>query len=114
MHNQLCPVAAVLKYMVEKGLSKGPLFVFKDRKLLIHKWFVRAICEVLATAGIDTSKYCSHSFWIWFATTAAEWGIQDTLIRMMGRWESSVYLLYICTPGDKICVVAKTLLGDHQ
>ena len=111
-HSTICPVAATLKYMVERGLSKGPLFMFEDGRLLTRERFVSAVREALATTGVDTAKYCGHSFRIGAATTAAEQGIQDSLIRTMGRWESSAYLLYIRTPRDSICAVAKTLLGS--
>jgi len=113
-HSPICPVAGVLKYMVEKSFSKGSLFIFKDGRPLTHEQFVTAVRKALATAGVDTSKYCAHRFRIGAATTVAEWGIQDSLIRTMGRWESSAYLLYIRTPREKICAVAKTLLGDHK
>jgi len=114
MHSMICPVVAVLKYMVDKGFSEGPLFVFEDGRPLTHERFVTAVRKALATAGVDTSKYCGHSFQIGAATTVAERGVQDSLIRTMGRWERSAYLLYIRTPRDKICAVAKTLLGDHK
>ena len=71
-----------------------------------------AVHESLASTGIDTAEYCGHSFGIGAATTAAEWGIQDSFIRTIGRWESLAYLLYIRTPRDTICSVAKTLLGN--
>ena len=70
--------------------------------------------KALSAAGVDTSKYAGHSFHIGAATTAAKLGVQDSLIRTMGRWESSVYLLYIRTPRKKICSVAKTLLKDRR
>ena len=109
----ICPVVATLKYMVERDLSKGPLFRFENGRVLTRERFVTAVREALTTKGVDSSKYCGHSFRIGAATTAAKRGIQDSLIRTMGRWESSAYLLYIRTPRDAICSVAKTLLGGH-
>ena len=111
---QICPVSAILKYLVERGSTPGPLFTFRDGKFLTRERFVLAVREALATAGVDTSKYAGHSFRIGAATTAAKRGIQDSLIKTMGRWESSAYLLYIRTPRDTICSVAKTLLSDRQ
>ena len=113
-HDQICPVAATLRYMVERGFAKGPLFVFEDGRLLTRERFVMAVRESLATAGVVSSDYCGHSFRIGAATTAAERGVQDSLIRTLGRWESSAYLLYIRTPKDAICAVARTLLGDRH
>lgn len=111
-HSQICPVAATLKYVVKRGVSKGPLFIFADGRFLTRERFVAAVREALASSGVDSSKYCGHSFRIGAATTAAEQGIQDSLIRTLGRWQSSAYLLYIRTPRDAICAVAKTLIGD--
>jgi len=80
----------MLKYVVEKGLSKGSLFVFEDERPLTCEQFVTAVRKVLATTGVDMSKYCGNIFRIGVATMAAEQGIQDSLIRTIGRWESSV------------------------
>ena len=99
---------------MERGLAEGPLFVFENGRLLTRERFVAAVRESLASAGVDTAKYSGHSFRIGAATTAAERGIQDSLIRTMGRWESSAYLLYIRTARDAICSVAKTLLGNRH
>ena len=50
--------------------------------------------SVLAAANIDMSQYCGHSFRIGAATTAARAGVEDSLIKTMGRWESVAYLRY--------------------
>ena len=78
-HNQICPVAATLRYMVERGLAEGPLFVFENGRLLTRERFVAAVRESLASAGVDTAKYSGHSFRIGAATTAAERGITPGL-----------------------------------
>lgn len=110
---EICPVSAILRYLVERGSAPGPLFTFRDGRFLTRERFVLAVREALAAAGVDTSKYSGHSFRIGAATTAAERGVQDSLIKTMGRWESSAYLLYIRTPKDTLCSVAKTLLSDR-
>ena len=76
--------------------------------------FVSAVHKAVSAAGVDTLKYAGHNFHIGAATTAAKLGIQDYLIRTMGQWENSTYLLYIRTPREKMCSVAKTLLKDWQ
>ena len=59
--------------------------------------------------GIDDKKYSGHSFRIVAATTAACRGIQDSLIKTMGRWESVAYQLYVHTPREQLVAVASTL-----
>ena len=68
--------------------------------------------EVLQKVGIDCSKYSGHSFRVGAATTAAAVGIQDSLIKTMGRWESVAYQLYVRTPWDQLTAVAGMLAGS--
>ena len=58
----------------------------------------------LGSSGVDASKYSGHSFQIGAATTAALVGIEDSLIKTLGRWESAAYfkLLYIRVPRDRL------------
>lgn len=69
----------------------------------------RGVREAQQTVGIDTSKYAGNSFRIEVASTAARNGVQDLLIKTMGRWESSAYMLYIRTSRETSCTVAGTL-----
>ena len=98
----LCPVAAVLDYMKVRGPCPGPLFVFTDGRVLTRQRFVDAVRSALETAGIDQSKYCSHSFRIGAASTAAAKGIKDCVIKTLGRWESLAYLQYIRLPREQL------------
>ena len=88
--------------------------MFEDERLLTWERFVMVVHESLESVGVVLLDYCGHSFQIGAATMAAERGVQDSLIRMFRRWESSAYLLYIRTPKDAICAVARTLLGDRH
>ena len=109
----ICPVAAVLSYLVKRGRTPGPLFTFANGDYLSRDRFVKAVRNAIAASGVDASQFAGHSFRIGAATTAASSGIQDSLIRTMGRWESSAYTLYIRTPRDKISAVAATLVGPR-
>ena len=81
----LCPVAAVLSYMVARGNSSGPLFTWEDNRFLTRDHFVRGVRAALSEAGYVAKDYAGHSFRIGAATTAAEHGVQDLLIKTLGR-----------------------------
>jgi hypothetical protein len=99
----LCPVAAILSYMVWRGHGAGPFFTFSDGRYLTRDRFVRAVRCALQRAGVDPTRYAGHSFRIGAAMTAAQrgclnpssrhWGIgttygvhTDTTGSCQGRW----------------------------
>ena len=107
----LCPVAAVLAYIALRGPGEGPLFRFQDGCSLTRQHHVAKLREVLQEVGLHPEKYAGHSFRIGAATMAAACGVQDSLIKTMGRWESIAYQLYVRTPQEQLAAVAATLAG---
>lgn len=105
----LCPVASVLAYMVQRTNRPGPMFMFKNGLFLTRTRFVTALRSALRESGIEAGKYAGHSFRIGAATTAAQCGLQDSLIQTLGRWRSSAYTLYIQTPPSTLIAVSRTL-----
>lgn len=105
----LCPVAAILNYMVARGSAAGPLFVWDDGKYPTRARFVASIRAALTEAGYVAKDYAGHSFRIGAATTAAPRGIQDSLFKTLGRWESSAYTRYVRIPPAVLQGVAKIL-----
>ena len=65
----------------------------------------------LDCAGLNSSAYAGHSFRIGAATTASKRGIPDATIKMLGRWESSAYTLYVRTPRESLAPIAGVLVG---
>ena len=108
----VCPVAAVLAYMVIRGPAPGPFFRFEDGKYLTRGCFVAAVRAALKQSSIDDSKYSCHSFRIGAATTAARahQGLSDSLIITLGCWESSAYTIYIRTQREALCNVSGLLV----
>ena len=106
----LCPVSAVLNYMVARGSSPGPLFTWDDGRYLTRESFVARVRSALSTAGYRGTDYAGHSFQIGAATTASRCGVQDSLIKTLERWESAAYTRYIRTAPEVLCKVSKTLL----
>ena len=103
---ELCQVAAILGCMVQRGPQTGPFFIFRDGRGLTREQFVSATRSTLTTAGFKAEHYAGHSFRIGAATTTAQKGIQDSLIKTLGRWESEAYTIYIRTPQEVLQGVA--------
>lgn len=111
---ELCPVAAVLGFMAARGGSKGPLFMWKDGQFLTRDKFVKCMRAALEEAGYPASKYAGHSFRIGAATTAGRCGIPESLIKTLGRWESTAYMCYMRTSPETLRAVARTLVAPSK
>ena len=70
---------------------------------------VKKLREALGSTGMDVSGYSGHSFRIGAATTAAAVGIEDSMIKTLGRWESTAYLLYVRVSRDRLASVSRRL-----
>ena len=93
--NDLCPIAAMLPYLVIRAERKGKNAVTREDLVDRSRY-------VLKEAGIDCSRYSGHSFRIGAATTAAARGISETL----GRWARDSFTRYIRIPRDELAVVS--------
>lgn len=80
----------------------GPFFRFEDRAPLTCMKFLDKVKEALSQAGVDCTAYSRHSFRTGTATTAAKRGISDATIKMLGRWKSSAYQVYIKTQREQL------------
>ena len=112
--SDVCPVTAMVGYLVQRGSVLGPLFRFADGRMLTRKWFIAAVGRALVGAGIDPSRYAGHSFRVGVATTAALRGLQDSLIKTLGRWESSAYMNPQVHTGVCLPVADSTVTGDSR
>ena len=111
--NDLCPVAAILAYLALRGNIQGPLFRFQNGSALTKDHFITAVREVLQTTGIEANSYSGHSFRIGAATTAASMGVEDSMIKALGRWNSNAFQAYIRIPRDRLAAVTATLSHNH-
>ena len=107
--NEICPVAAVLAFMAKRGSKEGLLFKFEDGRMLTRDRFVSHVRAALTSAGVDPAPYSGHSFRIGAATAAGSSGLSPVMIKMLGRWESSAYLLYIKTPRHLLAEVSSKI-----
>ena len=109
--NKLCPVGAMPAYLGNRGKTGGPLFCLQEGKPLTRPRFVQETQKALRSRGISADGYTGHSFRSGAATTAAARGLGEATIKMLGRWSSAAYQVYIKTPRDHLALVAP-LLAD--
>ena len=108
--SSLCPVQALWQYLAVRGPAPGPLFIQASGVPLTRSLLVKRLQEALESAGIDASAYNGHNFRIGAATTAAQRGIEDSLIQTLGRWKSAAYLAYIKVPREQLAAISPQLV----
>lgn len=107
----LCPVSALLAYMVWRGKGEGPLFLQKGGQPLTRSHLVAHLRRALSEAGFDPEKCAGHSFRIGAATTAAACGVPVDVVKTLGRWKSQAYQLYIRIPDSQLSAISNSLAG---
>ena len=112
MGTELCPVSALLAYLAMRGKDPGPLFKLMDGRFLTKDVFIAHVRSALSTLGYDSQSYAGHSFRIGATTTAAVKGIEESVIRMLGRWESSAYQLYVRASHQTLASISRKLVNS--
>ena len=108
----LCPVAALLAYLVVRGNGDGPLFLSRGQPLT-RVQLVSELRKALTLAGEKPEKYAGHSFRIGVATMAVACGIPVDVIKTLGRWKSQAYQLYIRIPETQFALISRSLAGTQ-
>lgn len=101
----LCPIAALLSYLAIRGHYPGALFTLKNGSPLTKQKLETMLRTTLQTAGIDPSFYNGHSF-RGAATMAAAAGVQDAIIKQLGRWLSEAYQEYVKIPRQQLANIS--------
>ncbi len=63
---------------------------------------------------MDDKLYSGHSFRRGAATMAAKRGMDDSVIKMLGRWKSSAFQLYVRTLRVQLAAISKTLSDGRE
>ena len=90
-----CPAKILLQFLSARGDSQGALFIQDDGSPVSRSWFSAQLSSAIKLCGLNPSVYKGHSFRIGAASHAAERGMSDTQIRILGRWKSNAFLKYI-------------------
>ncbi|XP_070532958.1 uncharacterized protein [Ptychodera flava] len=87
-----------------------PVFQFADGTWLTRQRLTHYLRKLLVHSGIESAElYTTHSFRSGAATTAAEAGLPDWLIKTLGRWRSDAYQVYIKTAKETLDSVPRVL-----
>ena len=90
----LCPVSAIQQYFLLAQLCPWPLFYFQPGVLLTRSSGTKLLRDSARSAGLPYRSLKGHSFCI----GATIHCFPDFLIKVLGRWSSDCYQLYIRTP----------------
>ena len=90
-----CPVQILLDYLSFRGSGPGALFVHSDGYPVARTWFCSQLSSAIKFCGLNPSLYKGHSFRIGAASHAADRGMSDAQIRILGRWKSNAFHKYI-------------------
>ena len=110
-YHDICPVSALLDYLVQRGQDWGALFTYSDRSSLSCQKLVSEVHSALAMKGLDGNGFTGHSFRIGAATTAKAKGVSDSTVKTLGRWRSDAFQLYIRLPGPDLATVSSQLVS---
>lgn len=91
----ICPVLILRKYLSKRPSVNGNFLVHINGVPLTKFQFSAVFKRCLAILGLAQFKFSSHSFRIGAATEAARLGLDVSLIKRLGRWDSHRFGLYI-------------------
>ena len=108
-NSSICPVSAMTNYLAVRPPVPGPFFVFENGTPPLRDRFVKEIKQALKVAELDETAYSGHSFRIGAATSAARARVPAFLIKLLGRWESEAYQLYVRTPRETLATISSMI-----
>ena len=100
----LLPVSKMSNYLKIRlaagATTNSPLFLDSQfsSSPLTRNSFISLLKQTLTAAGYVDTHFSGHSFRIGACTSGAAAGVQDHLLKVLGRWTSSCYSRYIRTP----------------
>jgi hypothetical protein len=80
------------------SLPDSPLFADSNVSVMRRGFFVNATRLALRSIGLDASLYSGHSFRAGSATSGADNGFNPWELKMLGRWSSQCYNIYLRNP----------------
>lgn len=113
-HKGICPVRAIIDYLIVRGGKEGPLFLWPDGTMLTRKLFASALTNILSQINVPPQLYNTHSFRIGAATSANQAGLSPLQIKVLGRWRSDAYQRYIRTSPTELAKMTRQLSSHDK
>ena len=88
---EVCPVMALKGHLLCRPSLGGELFLKADGSPCSRNFYITAVHNALAMAGLNQSLHAGHSFKIGAASTARAAGIPSHTIKKLGRWNSDAF-----------------------
>ena len=112
----ICAFCLTSQYLAThpSPLANSPLLLDSNLTVLRKSYFVATTKLILAASGYDPSHYSGHSFRAGSATSGASAGFSAWELKMLGRWSSNAYQIYLRN-SDLVTSFAHRLAGsDHE
>jgi hypothetical protein len=110
--HRVCAYCSMVKHLHMRGSShvSAPLFADLQGNILRRNYFVSTTKLLVSMLGLPSERYSGHSYRAGSATTGADAGFDNWEIRMLGRWNSEIYNIYLRNP-KVVSSFAKRLAG---
>ena len=107
----LCPIKAITAYLesLPARRANAPLFQ-RNGRAVQREWMVSKLRDFLFRLGLHPENYAGHSFRVGAATSAAAAGVPDSLVKVMGRWKSDCFRVYVRTTLDSMLQCGRTIM----
>ncbi len=95
------PIAAMITYITNGSdlhEHNRPLFMYSDGSIFTRHMCIELTKLLASRLGHDPAQYSGHSYRKGGATSLANAHVPDSVIKVMGRWESFSFALYVSTP----------------
>ena len=86
-------------YLTIRDPRPGPFFLTHENIPLSKGMFASEMRKALSICGIEQGAYLGHTFRIGAATAAAQAELSDSLIQILGRWNSGAFFFFMDTTG---------------
>jgi hypothetical protein len=99
-----CAFCSMLTYIAFRKSLKmsddddSPLFVVPGGRPLTKSYIISVVRLILSLSGHDPAKYSGHSFRAGAATSAGDRNFREWELKMLGRWSSNAYSVYLRNP----------------